>query len=89
VKGKWWKVIHWIVIINFVAEILYSSYMVFFVVGGGGWPLFKRAVETPIEVILKRRLYSVESWIATAGLCIYLAITEVIPKKISSSDDHP
>lgn len=52
-KGKWWKVVHWIVIVNFVAEILYSSYMVFFVVGGGGWLLFQRAVETPIEVILK------------------------------------
>jgi len=86
-KGKWWKVLHWIVVVNFVLEIAYSSYMVFFVVGGGGLPLFQRAVETPVEVILKRRLYAVESWIATGGLAVYLAITEILPKKIRLQQD--
>jgi hypothetical protein len=80
-KGKWWKILHWIIILNFVLEIAYGGYMVFFVIGGSRYPLFRRAVETPIEVILKRRLYSVETWIATAGLAVYLALTEIVPRQ--------
>lgn len=78
--GKWLRVLHIFIIANFLVEILYSFYMVFFVVGGGRWPLLARAVETPIEVILKRRLYAIESWIAIAGLAIYLALTEILPR---------
>ncbi len=55
--------------------------MVFFVIGGGKYPLFKKALNTPVEVILKRRLYSLETWVAIAGLSIYLAITEILPQK--------
>jgi len=71
-----------LIIINFIIEILYSFYMVFFVIGGGKWPLLRKAVETPLEVILKRRLYAIEAWIAVGGLCVYLAITELLPQKI-------
>jgi hypothetical protein len=35
--------------------------MVFFVIGGSRWPLFAKAVNTSVEVILKRRLYAVEA----------------------------
>lgn len=80
-KGRWWKIVHWIIILNFVLEIAYGGYMVFFVIGGSRYPLFRRAVETPLEVILKRRLYSVETWIATAGLAVYLALTEIVPRQ--------
>ena len=78
--GKWLRVLHIFIIANFIVEILYSLYMVFFVVGGGNWPLLARAIETPIEVILKRRLYAIEAWIAIAGLAIYLALTEILPR---------
>ena len=77
-----WRYIHSLIIINFIIEILYSFYMVFFVIGGGKWPLLRKAVETPLEVILKRRLYAIEAWIAVGGLCVYLAITELLPQKI-------
>lgn len=77
-----WRVIHWLVIVNFVLQIFYGFYMVFFAIGGGKWPLFAKAVNTPLEVILKRRLYSVETWVAIAGLAVYLAITEILPKRI-------
>lgn len=80
-KKKIWKIIHNLIIFNFLVEIVYSFYMVFFVIGGGKWPLMNRAVETPLEVILKRRLYAIEAWIAIGALCIYLAITEVLPRK--------
>jgi hypothetical protein len=77
-----WRVVHWLVIVNFVLQIFYGFYMVFFAIGGGKWPLFAKAVNTPLEVILKRRLYSVETWVAIAGLAVYLAITEILPKRI-------
>jgi hypothetical protein len=80
------KIIHVVLILNFVIEILYSGYMVFFIVGGRRWPLFKQATETPVEVILKRRLYAVETWLAIVGLSIYLAITEILPKLIIGKD---
>ena len=78
-----WRYIHTLIIINFIIEILYSFYMVFFVIGGGKWPLLRKAVETPLEVILKRRLYAIEAWIAVGGLCVYLAITELLPQKMT------
>lgn len=79
---KWWRYLHGFIIINFLIEISYGFYMVFFVVGGSRWPLMARATETPIEIILKRRLYAIEVWIAVAGLVIYLALTEFIPWKL-------
>lgn len=80
-----WKVIHSLVIINFIVEIGYSFYMVFFVIGGGKFPLLRRAVETPLEVILKRRLYAIEAWLAVAGLVLYIAVTEILPRKLDIS----
>ena len=56
--------------------------MVFFAVGGGRYPLWLRAVDTPIEVILKRRLHAIEAWVATSGLAVYLALTEFLPRKL-------
>lgn len=79
---KRWRILHWVIIANFLLQIVYGSYMVFFIIGGSKWPLFMKAVKTPVEVILKRRLYALETWIATAGLAVYLAVTEILPKKI-------
>jgi len=53
--------------------------MIFFVVGGGG-PLFGRAGKISFELMVTRRLYAIECWIAIAGLCIYLAITVMYPR---------
>lgn len=73
--------LHWLIIVNFLLEIVYASYMVFFVVGAeGGGPLMGRATELPFEVMSTRRLYAIEAWIAMAGLSIYLAITEIGPR---------
>lgn len=77
---KWLRVLHLVIIINFIIEIGYGLYMVFFAVGGTRWPLMARAVDTPIEVILKRRLYAIETWISVSGLAIYLALTVFLPQ---------
>lgn len=90
-KKKIWQVIHHLIIITFLVEISYSIMMVFFVVGGRKWPLLMQATKTPLEVILKRRLYSIEAWIAIGALCVYLAITTFLPQKLwdlSSESDH-
>ena len=79
---KWLKVLHWFIMINFLVGIFYGFFMVFFAVGGGRYPLWMRAVETPVEIILKRRLYAIEAWVATSGLAVYLALTEFLPRKL-------
>lgn len=81
---KWMRILHWFIIGNFLLEIGYGLYMVFFAVGGSRWPLMARAIETPIEIILKRRLYAIETWIAIAGLAIYLALTVFLPSIFNS-----
>ena len=75
---------HWIIIGNFVFQICYSAYLALFVIvpsDGAIGPLFERATEMPFELMVTRRLYATECWIAMAGLAIYLAITEIAPRK--------
>ncbi|MFC1705900.1 hypothetical protein ACFL59_03645 [Planctomycetota bacterium] len=75
--------LHWFIIANFAVEIAYASYMVFFVVAPSeGGPLFSRALELPHEAMVTRRLYAIECWIAIAGLSVYLAVTEVLPRRL-------
>jgi hypothetical protein len=80
--NRWWRTIHNLIILNFIVEIVYSSYMVFFAVGGSRFPLLRSALETPIEIIMKRRLYAIETWLAIGGLAIYIAITELLPRRL-------
>ena len=84
--NKWWRIIHNLIILNFLIEIVYSAYMVFFVVGGSRFPLLRSALETPLEIITKRRLYAIESWLALGGLAVYLAVTELLPRKLGKHD---
>lgn len=79
-RKKIWKVIHHLIILNFIVEIMYSFYMVFYVIGGGHWPLLRKAAQEPIEIILKRRLYAIEAWVAVGALCIYVALTIYLPQ---------
>lgn len=79
---KFWQFLSGLILVNFITEIIYSAYMVFYAVGGSKYPLMKKAEETPVEVILKRRLYGIELWIALAGMTTYLGVTEVLPRKL-------
>nr|MDO8109323.1 hypothetical protein [Candidatus Sigynarchaeota archaeon] len=77
-----WQIIHWIIIGNFLFEIGYCIVQVFVVFSYGSFfPLFGSALTMDIDFFLKRRLYAIESWIAISGLAIYLAITEILPRK--------
>ena len=82
--------VHVIIIVNFLFEIGYASYMIFSVLApeGGGGPLFEQAKTMPFEQMVTRRLYAVECWIAIAGLAIYLAITEIGPRLYRSHQNR-
>ncbi|MEE2788725.1 MAG: hypothetical protein VX589_15425 [Myxococcota bacterium] len=81
-KRKMWLGLHWVIIVNFLVEIAYASYMVFIVLkpADGSGPLFERALSLPFEQMTTRRLYALECWVAIAALAIYLGITEIGPR---------
>ena len=78
-----WLIIHWIIIVNFALQILYGAYMVFFVVTPGtAGPLGSGASSIPFEMMMTRRMYASETWIAIAGLSIYVGVTELLPRRL-------
>ena len=80
---KFLRVLHWVLIVNFLLNIGYGSYQVFVVLapqGSAGLPLFGAASSMAFEDLVVRRLYAAEVWISIAGLSIYLAITEYLPR---------
>lgn len=76
----WMKILHWGIIINFLQQIGYGFYMVFFVAGGGGGPLFGRAGSLTFEEMMTRRMYAMETWVPIVGLSIYLGVTVMLPR---------
>lgn len=77
------KALHIFIIGNFVAEIAYVFYVFFFTLkpeDGSSGPLWGKAALIPMELMLRRRLYATELWIAILGLSIYLAITVIYPR---------
>ena len=74
-------IVHYLIIINFVVQILYGAYQVFFVLSSGtAGPLLGGSTTMDHEMMVARRLYAIETWIAITGLSIYLAITEINPR---------
>lgn len=62
-------------ILNLVGDFLYSPYMALVVMrppNGRIGPLHTLAAEIPYDLILVRRLYVIEMWVAFIALVIYL-----------------
>jgi len=74
--------LHALIIAHFTLQLAYSGYMVFVVLRPEGidGPLFAAALDLPHELMVTRRLYAIEHWIAAAGLAVYLALTEIGPR---------
>ena len=77
--------VHWAIMINMAVEIFYASYMVFTVLKPAGveGPLWGAAIKLIAEqpdLMMTRRMYATESWIAIVGLSIYVALTEIMPR---------
>ncbi len=80
-----WKLIHNLIILNFLLQVGYGGYMVFFALKDEeGGPLFGRAGAMPFEKMVTRRLYAAETWIAIGGLTTYLALTEILPRLLKN-----
>ena len=82
-RSKVLLAIHWIIILNFAFEIGYVFYMVFFVMrpeGAPPGPLGMLALKTDPTLMMARRAYATEGWIAISGLSLYLALTEITPR---------
>jgi hypothetical protein len=83
--------LHWVIIANFALQMFYAGYMVFVVIRpeGVSGPLWAAAKSMPFEMMVTRRLYAIEFWIATVGLCIYLALTEIGPRLKRDRESEP
>ena len=82
-KDKLFKAVHYLIIVNFLVQIIYATYMIFYVItpeGSSGVPLFGGAVDMPFEKMVTRRLYAVEFWVTFSGFAVYLALTEILPR---------
>ncbi len=85
------KIIHYGIILHFLLQILYAGYVIFVVLrpeGAGMGPLAAAAADIDMTLLLKRRLYAIECWVATAGLVIYLALTSFRPMILELYGPH-
>ncbi|MEC7752303.1 MAG: hypothetical protein VX405_12450 [Myxococcota bacterium] len=83
---RWAYWLHCSIICVLVMQCIYGSYMV--------WVVFDQATPGFISDSLQamnqnqmvnRRLYAQETWIALSTLCIYLGLTEILPRRLPSS----
>ncbi len=82
------RILHWVIIVNFLMQIGYGGYMVFFGLSDDDEdkkPLFGRANEFDFETMMTRRMYASETWIAISGLSCYLGATEILPRLLKSN----
>jgi len=86
--GTLWLLIHAVIIINLLIQIFYGAWMVFVEVRpeGVSGPLFGAANSIPVEMMMVRRAYAIETWIAIGALSIYLGITEILPRRLRPLD---
>jgi hypothetical protein len=78
----WRKYVHLAIIANFVMQLGYASFQVFVVMAPEGHigPMFGAAMEMPHDLMMIRRMYALEGWVAFGGLALYLALTEMMPR---------
>lgn len=68
-------------ILTLAVEAAYCGFLVLVVLSPDGTPtpVLFRARDLPMELLIERRLYAIEGWIAGTGLALYLGLTEVLP----------
>ncbi len=82
-----WKVLHWVIIVNFLSNVLYGSYQLFFVVrppDNSVGPLWGAARTIDPQLMMIRRAYATEVWLSIVGVCLYIAITEFLPRLLAA-----
>ncbi len=78
----WARVAHVFFIVNLIAQMTYAAFQVFVVMQPEGvvGPMFGQATSMPFEMMMIRRMYAIEAWIAFGILAIYLGVTELLPR---------
>jgi len=81
-KRTVFQIVHAVIILNLLVQMVYAGTMVFSVWRPEGvvGPLWEAGKSVPFEFMVTRRLYAIEFWIATVGLSVYLALTEIGPR---------
>lgn len=76
------RILHAVIIVSFAVNMFYAAYMVFVGMAPDGHvgPLWSAATSMDPQLLMIRRLYAIEFWISTAGLALYLAVTEYLPR---------
>jgi hypothetical protein len=78
-----WRLLHLGLVATFVAQCAYIGWQVFVVLRPPGvlGPLWGHALDIDHDLLVARRLYSQEGWQALVGLALYLAVTEILPRR--------
>mgnify|MGYP000947899012 CR=1 FL=1 len=82
---EWLRWVHLALVGLLLFQMAYAAWQIFVVLQPPGTfgPMFGRAVDLPPEVMLARRLYAIEAWLALLGLALYLAVTEILPRRLA------
>lgn len=87
---KWALWLHGLIIANLAIQCLYGTYMVFVVFAPGTpGPLGMQALDIDHQLMVTRRLYAQETWIALGSLSIYLGLTEILPRRLARQRPEP
>lgn len=78
----WW-VLHVGIIVLLLVQAGYSFVQLLVVLQPEGvtGPLFGAARDLDHDLLMARRAYAIEGWIAVIGLVVYLGITEIGPRR--------
>jgi hypothetical protein len=87
----WLRYIHWFILVNLIGQIGYIGWQVFVVLQPDGvtGPMFGAALQLPHEQMVVRRMYAAEGWYAAIGLALYLAVTEILPRRLDRTPPPP
>ena len=77
------RLLHGVLIACLLGEALYCAHQVFVVLQPEGMsgPVLYAARDLPQDLLVRRRLYAIEGWVAFGALAIYLGVTEVRPRR--------
>ena len=89
-RPGWWAVhIAIIALLGIQATYSFVQLMVFLQPEDVAGPLFGAARHIDHELLMARRAYAIEGWIALVGLLVYLGITEIAPRRRADLSVRP
>lgn len=77
------RLVHGAILFLLGTQVLYAGWQVFVVLQPAGTfgPMFAHAAALDPDLMMARRLYAVEAWIAFGALAIYVGLTEILPRR--------